>query len=74
MGGNNLVDLPAIEWLAQQQKPRIWVTDGRVIPVLGSSLLAAQECADFCRANDINVVRHACNAAEIFRGEKGIYT
>jgi hypothetical protein len=29
-GSGNIVDLPALEWLAEQPKPRIWVSDGRV--------------------------------------------
>lgn len=29
-GKGNIVDLPALEWLARQRGPRIWVTDGGV--------------------------------------------
>lgn len=29
-GGGNIVDGPALEWLCQQQEPRIWVCDGVV--------------------------------------------
>lgn len=32
-GGGNVVDLPALEWLARQHAPRIWVSDGRVTGV-----------------------------------------
>jgi hypothetical protein len=31
--GNNNVDLDAIKWLAQQEEPRIWVTDLQVVGV-----------------------------------------
>ncbi len=29
-GGGNIVDLPALDWLARQPRPRIWVSDGGV--------------------------------------------
>jgi hypothetical protein len=32
-GKGNIVDLPALEWLARQRSPRIWVTDGGVTGV-----------------------------------------
>ncbi len=28
--GNNLVDGPALEWLGEQKRPRLWVSDGQV--------------------------------------------
>jgi len=32
-GGGNIVDLPALEWLAKQPRPRVWVSDGGVTGV-----------------------------------------
>jgi len=32
-GGENLIDGPALEWLAKQKSPRIWISDGRVTAV-----------------------------------------
>ncbi len=32
-GRGNIVDLPALEWLARQPRPRVWVTDGGVTGV-----------------------------------------
>lgn len=29
-GGGNVVDLPALEWLARQPEPRLWISDGGV--------------------------------------------
>jgi hypothetical protein len=29
-GGANVVDFPALQWLAKQSKPRFWVSDGQV--------------------------------------------
>lgn len=33
LGRGNVVDLPALEWLARQPKPRIWISDGGVTGV-----------------------------------------
>jgi len=30
VGGGNIIDGPALEWLAKQEEPRIWVCDGHV--------------------------------------------
>ena len=35
-GGNNLVDGPAIRWLAAQSEPRIWISDGQVTGISSS--------------------------------------
>jgi hypothetical protein len=32
-GSGNIVDLPALEWLAKQPAPRLWVSDGCVTGV-----------------------------------------
>lgn len=32
-GGGNVVDFPALQWLAKQEEPRIWVSDGGVTGV-----------------------------------------
>jgi hypothetical protein len=32
-GRGNIVDLPALEWLARQRRPRLWVSDGGVTGV-----------------------------------------
>jgi hypothetical protein len=46
-GRGNIVDLPALEWLARQPPPRVWVTDGGVTGIgdRPSKLLGAR-----CRA------------------------
>ena len=33
MHGNNSIDKEALEWLAQQPEPRIWVSDQQVVGV-----------------------------------------
>ncbi len=30
--GNNTVDGPALEWLAKQPRPRVWFSDGEIVP------------------------------------------
>lgn len=37
-GTNNLVDGPALDWLAKQKGPRVWISDGGVTGVGGSSM------------------------------------
>jgi hypothetical protein len=69
-GGGNDVDLPAIEWLATQPGPRIWVTDGIVIPVKGPHVLAKIECAKFAQENDINMVPDMRAAEAVFQGRR----
>lgn len=71
-GMENDCDLPALEWLAQQDKPRIWVTDGGVIPLRGDWGKAAKDCVDFALANDINVVKYVEDAEEVFQGLREI--
>lgn len=72
--GGNDIDLPALEWLAQQTEPRIWVTDGGVHPGKGGDpLQAAQDCVDFCIENKINVVEDAIQAHEVFTGQRALY-
>lgn len=72
-GGGNVVDMPALEWLATKKEPRIWVSDQLVVPVNGSMEEAAAEVLAFVQANDINVVETAEEAAEVFSGKKAIY-
>ena len=33
--GNNMVDGPALDWLAKQKGPRIWISDGEVTGIGG---------------------------------------
>ena len=60
----NVVDLPALKWLAKQPGPRIWVSDGGVT---GSGDLPndaiTKACRDLCRAAGIKQVRDTTRAA-----------
>lgn len=72
-GSNNLIDLPALEWLATMPKPRIWVSDTRVTLVRGSTHKAAKQVLRLCKQKDINIVHTPEEAAEVFQGKREIY-
>jgi hypothetical protein len=46
VGRGNMIDLPALEWLGQQEPKRLWVSDMQVVPPGGTSKEALQECID----------------------------
>lgn len=71
---NNLVDMPALMWLAEQNEPRIWVSDAQAVPISGGTWeQAAGQCLAFCEKNKINVVATAQDAADVFSGKKALY-
>lgn len=72
-GNNNLVDLPALEWLADQPKPRIWVSDTYVTIRGGSIDIAYEQVYRICKQKDINIVPDAKAAREVFEGKREIY-
>jgi hypothetical protein len=46
----NVVDLPALEWLARQPQPRVWLSDGAVTGVGDRISQALRErCYAVCR-------------------------
>lgn len=72
--GGNDIDLPAILWLAEQPEPRIWVTDSGVNPGKGGDPIAAkQQCYDACIEHNINIVKTAKQAHEVFTGARKLY-
>lgn len=65
-GSGNVVDLPALEWLARQRAPRIWVSDGGVT---GVGDRPSTELAARCRAlrrrariHRVTTLEEACEA------------
>jgi len=68
-GSGNIVDLPALHWLAEQPLPRIWVSDGRVT---GPSDRGCDElfrrCHDLAEQSRILRVRDAAAAVEALTG------
>jgi hypothetical protein len=57
-GGNNLIDGPALRWLARQPAPRFWVSDEEVggMGDYGKHGVAHAECMQICAAAGIKVV------------------
>ena len=55
--GGNGVDGPALEWLAQQNGPRVWVSDGLVTGKYDSTGVAlVHDCMNICNKADITRV------------------
>ena len=73
MGGDNLVDLPALEWLAGQPSPRLWVSDTMITLQSGNAQEGYEQCIQLCKDYAINIVATPQEAGEVFRGEKVIY-
>jgi hypothetical protein len=68
-GGGNVVDLPALEWLARQPLPRLWVSDGGVTGVGDrGSLALKQRCAAVCRRARIRRVAKIDDAVALLKG------
>jgi hypothetical protein len=67
-GSGNIVDLPALEWLAKQSLPRLWVSDGAVTGVgdKGSEALR-RRCEALCRRSRIRRVAKLDEAAALLR-------
>mgnify|MGYP003336854488 CR=1 FL=1 len=56
-GGGNIVDGPALAWLAKQHAPRVWVSDGLVTGKHDSmGINLAVECQNLCRRHTIKRV------------------
>ena len=72
--GGNVVDLPALRWLAKQPGPRVWVSDGAVT---GSGDLPNDEitkaCRELCMTAGIKQVRDATRAAAALAAQGGIH-
>jgi hypothetical protein len=68
-GPGNLIDLPALEWLAIQPRPRVWLSDARVTGVndLASAILA-RRCRIVCLKHGIRRAETAEQAAAILEG------
>jgi hypothetical protein len=67
-GNGNIVDLPALEWLARQPLPRLWISDGAVTGVRdrGSRALK-QRCDAVCKRSRIRRVAKLDEAAALLK-------
>lgn len=65
-GHANVVDLPALEWLATQPEPRVWISDGHVTGVDDRSDRALhRRCNEICKRARIQRVRKVEQAAAL---------
>lgn len=65
----NVIDGPALRWLASKPAPRIWVSDGGVTGVGdNSSRELRREAEEICRRAKIRRVAEMAEAAELLRG------
>ncbi len=68
-GSSNVIDDRALEWLAGQPAPRVWVSDGRVTGAGDkSSERIRRRCERICRRGAIRRVRTAEAAAMVLEG------
>lgn len=72
IGSGNLVDGPALDWLAKQPEPRFWVSDGYVIGSNGSGKAHLNYCARVCKKNRIVRLADIPTAIERFTGKKQV--
>lgn len=67
VGGNNAVDGPALEWLAKQPGPRVWMTDFEVNGADNFDTQAGKaECTATCHRAEITRVRNIDEATKLF--------
>lgn len=66
IGGSNLIDGPALRWLAKQNGKKFWVSDEGVhgLNHQYSSQHLLMECHRICKQNDITIYRHVHEVAE----------
>jgi hypothetical protein len=68
-GSGNIVDLPALAWLAGQPRPRIWLSDGGVTGVGDRSCgLLQRRCEELRRRGGIRRVADLATAARLLGG------
>ncbi|MBW2271485.1 MAG: hypothetical protein JRH16_23280 [Deltaproteobacteria bacterium] len=65
-GSANVIDQPALEWLAKQPEPRVWISDGSVTGVNDTpSRKVRIRCRQICRRARIERVGDAAAAAKL---------
>lgn len=70
-GGCNVIDLPVLEWLGKQSKPRLWICDGNVTGMGdNSSYVNNLECRVACLEKDVIQARNTEKAIKIIKDLK----
>ncbi len=68
-GKGNIVDLPALEWLARQRGPRIWISDGKVSGIGDrSSGELRDQCKTLCSRSRIQRAAKVKEATALLSG------
>lgn len=78
--GNNLVDMPVIQWLATQPKPRIMVSDMQCVYITDTkwgedsshSTAIDEYCREQARKHDIIILRHVKDAVSFAKKLRNI--
>ena len=71
-GNGNIVDLPALQWLARQPGPRVWVSDGHVTGKGDkASARLRRECEALCCRAGIRRAEKLDDATEALRPSPG---
>lgn len=74
LAGGNDIDKPALEWLAEQPLPRIWVSDGYVVsPSHGLSYASWADCKPLIEEARINRVETPEEAALALEGKLALW-
>jgi hypothetical protein len=72
-GGSNLIDGPALRWLAKQAKPRVWISDAHVVGLHGHTEDLVHECLKIClqagivRYEDLDTATEALRKARMLQ-------
>jgi len=67
LGNGNVVDGPALRWLSQQAKPRLWLSDGKVTGVGDSAdSRLQQETVKICEAFNIRRILRLREVMNVF--------
>ena len=74
MPGGNQIDKPALEWLAEQPLPRIWVSDGQVVSTShGYSVRSVEDCIRVVKKARINRVNTPEEAHQALIGKLALW-
>lgn len=71
-GGGNVIDFPALQWLAKQVEPRLWVSDGYATTI-GDALASPRRMAEIVHLQKkarITRVENAQGALDIVNGKR----
>lgn len=71
LGGGNLVDLPALQFLAKRKGARVWISDGQVCDIAGCNIRAKTDCRDFIIRSKIGWMTSLESAIEHFTRPSG---